>query len=67
MGELVGLALKNSGSEEYLGIDLAPHDILAVDLIRRSQSFHCRSAMDFDDRFCVLNTQITQKMQTQTK
>ena len=29
MGELVGLALKNSGSEEYLGIDLAPHDILA--------------------------------------
>ena len=40
MGELVGLALKNSGSEEYLGIDLASHDILARrDLDKKSQSF----------------------------
>ena len=29
MGELIGLALRNSGSDEYLGIDLAPQDILA--------------------------------------
>ena len=29
MGELIGLALRNSGSGEYLGIDLAPQDILA--------------------------------------
>ena len=29
MGELIGLALRNSGSGDYLGIDLAPQDILA--------------------------------------
>ena len=29
MGELIGLALRNSGSDGHLGIDLAPQDILA--------------------------------------